>query len=128
MFRPIETPPPALDFVESQGPIESLPQVRVLHRHHLPEEFPAPAVGPPVWKPKTDPLPDVVAALDQGHTRRLIERFQGPHDRQQIEAFAGDLGLGIVGFELPRAGLSSAARTASRPLPWAWSTREDNKK
>jgi hypothetical protein len=29
----------------------------------------------------------------------LVERFQRPNDRQQIEPFAGEIGLGILGFE-----------------------------
>ena len=99
MIWPIETPPPALHVVEPQGPIESLPQVRVLHRHHLSEEFPSPAIGSPFRQTIADPLPDVIAAFDQCHSGRLVERFQRPHDRQQVESFAGKVGLGVLGFE-----------------------------
>ena len=104
---PIETPPLALHVVESQGPIESLPQVPVLHRHHLPEEFPSPAVASPFRKSIPDPLPDVIAAFDQRHPGRLVERFQRPNNSQQVESFAGEIWFGILGCEALRPVLAA---------------------
>jgi hypothetical protein len=95
----VETPPLALHVVEPQGPIESLPQVRVLHWHHLAEEFPPPTVGSPFRQTIADPLPDVIAASHQCHLGRLVERFQRPDESKQVEPFAGEVGLGVIGFK-----------------------------
>ena len=99
MASTIETLSPALHIVEPQCPIESLPQVRVLHGHHLPKKFPPPAVGSPFLQTIANPLPDVIAAIDQRHSRRLVKRFQRPDDRQQVKSFAAEVRLGILGFK-----------------------------
>ena len=56
-----------------------------------------------------------------------MERFQHPDERQQVESFAGKVGLGVTGFE-PLRPIWVRSTNCHRPLPWAWSIWENNRK
>ena len=113
----VESAAPAHHIVILQGVVHPLPEIRVLHGHHLPKELPSPAVGSPFRKAVMDPLPDVVAAIDDCHAGGLIESLQGPNDRQQIESLAVEAGLGVGGLE-PLAAIVGSQNEP--PLPGAF--------
>src|SRR5262245_23666387 len=49
--RQVESPGTAVNLVKLQGPIDPLPEVAVLNRHHLAEVLPLPVILPPLRKP-----------------------------------------------------------------------------
>jgi hypothetical protein len=98
----IESASPAFHIVESESAVQPLPEVRVLHRHHLSKEFPTPTIGSPFGKPILNPLPKVVAAINHGNERGLIQGFHRANHRQQVEPLALDVGFSICGLELLR--------------------------
>ena len=110
----VKPPLAALDVMESQRPLHPLPEVEILHRHQLAEEFPAPAVGLPLGQAVLHSVADVSAAPHQGDLGGLIQRFQGPNDGQQFEAFALQTGLSVGRLEL----LGAIGRTQDE-LPMA---------
>lgn len=100
--------------MESQRPIQPLPQVAILDGHHLPEKLPSPAVAPPLGQPVLHSVTNIGATADQGHVRGLVEGLQGANDGQQVEPFSPNLGLHVGHFEL-----LGAVRPAEREPPSA---------
>ncbi len=120
----VESAAAALDIVELQGTIQPLPKVRVLDGHHLAEVFPSPLVSAPLGKAVPDARPHVVAALDERHSRGLIERLERPYDRQQIKPLNREVGLGVMGLELPLAVVASQDELPTAALTGAINVRK----
>jgi len=93
----------AVDLMVPERSVKSLPEVAVLHRRHLAEAFPTPAVFTPLRQAVGQPLLHVVAGRNERHTRGLIERFEPANNGQQLQALAADARLRIARFQRPRA-------------------------
>jgi hypothetical protein len=97
--RRVDSAASDVQVMERQGPIQSLPQVPVLDRHHLTEALPSPAITSPFVQPVGQPSVDVLAGRDQGHARGLVERFQTAHNGEQFQPLALEFGLGVSDVE-----------------------------
>ena len=72
------------------GSIDTLPKIPILDRRHLAEPFPPPTVGTPFLQAEQESAADVTAGRDDRDSRRLRQRLQPAHDRQQSQtAFLG---------------------------------------
>jgi len=96
-MRLVNTPETTIDLVESQSPINSLPEIAVLYWDILSESLPAPTVLSPLAHPTVQALSDIGAIGDERDTRRLIEGFQSANHGEQRQAFAGHARLFIGG-------------------------------
>jgi hypothetical protein len=100
--------------MENQGTIDPFPQVLVLDRHHLPEEFPAPAVLSPLPDPVSNSLAHVCAGRNEYNVGRLIECLQTADNRQQLKPLATEVPFELVRFQTLRAVSRSQDKP---PLP-----------
>ena len=85
----------ALHPMKRQGPIQPLPEIAVLDRHHLAMILPSPIVFAPIGQAVAQAASDVFARRDQCHERRLLECFQSADYGQQFEPLTAQIGLGI---------------------------------
>jgi len=99
----IQSPLPALHPMEPQSPIQTLPQISVLDRHHLAKQFPPPPVAPPFRQAVLHAMPNVRAAAEQSHSGGLVEGLQRPHHRQQIQPLPAHPGFDVRCRKLFRA-------------------------
>ncbi len=101
--RQVETPGAALHLMEIECPVDPLPEVAVLDRHHLAEMLPLPSVMPPLGQPLGQAAVDVTAGRDERHAGGLGQSLEPPHHGQQLETLAADVRLFVAGFELVAA-------------------------
>jgi hypothetical protein len=64
-MRCVNSPVSALDIMDLHRAVDSTPQIGIGDRHHVAEEFPAPAVLSPLGQAEPDPLSDVATRGDQ---------------------------------------------------------------
>lgn len=93
--------------VKRQCVVQPLPKVAVSDRNHLSEELPSPVARPPFNQAVVYALPDVFATVDQSYARRLIQRFEGSNDGQQLKTVSLDIRFAVFCLELQPGGLSS---------------------
>jgi hypothetical protein len=94
---------PTVDPMNLQNPIHPLPEVNIAYRHHPPETLPPPAILFPFHQTILNPLLDVSGAADQRYPRWLIEGFQCPDNRQQIETLTPQVWFDIGSLDLGRS-------------------------
>ena len=99
----IESPGAALNPVKGEGAVHTLPEIEVLHRDHFAVAFPLPLVRAPLFKSVLKATRNVFARRDESNSRWLIQRFEATHNRQELQAFALNVGLGVRYFDLVRA-------------------------
>jgi len=91
--RHIESPRAALEAVIIERPVDPLPKVRILDRHHAAKTLPAPTVVTPLLKTAAKTSADVAALGDQRDARWLVERFESTNDGQEFQPLARRLRL-----------------------------------
>ena len=96
----VEPASPAVDPMELQNPVHTLPQIDVPHGRHLPKTLPTPATLLPIRNSKGDALLDIPRATDQRNPGGLIQRLQRSDNRQQIEPLAPYIRFNVGGLDL----------------------------
>ena len=87
--------------MDLHGPVQPLPQFRVLYGNQLAKAFPLPAVVSPFRQPVGDAVPHVTTAPVSSYAGRLVQCLKPPNEREQLELLALHVRFAILNGQHP---------------------------